>query len=223
METGMITAATTTASTTPSTSSTAKNTLNQDSFLQLLVAQLKNQDPTSSSAMDPNQMVQQLTSFSSLEQATQTNSLLQGLLEKNQALFQAQAVSMVGKTVKVDGSGFSLKGGQASMGLNLSAAADVTLTVTDANGNIVTTLPEGNLGKGDQTLTWNGTDASGNQLPDGDYKVTVTAKSLSGAAVPYTTSLIRKIDSMAFNTDGSISLYSNGQAFSLANVIQVLS
>ncbi len=223
METGMITAATTTASTTPSTSSTAKNTLNQDSFLQLLVAQLKNQDPTSSSAMDPNQMVQQLTSFSSLEQATQTNSLLQGLLEKNQALFQAQAVSMVGKTVKVDGSGFSLKGGQASMGLNLSAAADVTLTVTDANGNIVTTLPEGNLGQGDQTLTWNGTDASGNQLPDGDYKVTVTAKSLSGAAVPYTTSLIRKIDSMAFNTDGSISLYSNGQAFSLANVIQVLS
>jgi flagellar basal-body rod modification protein FlgD len=223
METGMITAATTTASTTPRTSGTAKNTLNQDSFLQLLVAQLKNQDPTSASAMDPNQMVQQLTSFSSLEQATQTNSLLQGLQSQNQALFQAQAAAMVGKSVKVDGSGFALRSGQASMGINLSAAAEVTLTVTDASGNIVTTLPEGNLGQGDQTLTWNGTDASGNKLPDGDYKVTVTAKSLSGAAVPYTTSLIRKIDSVAFNTDGSISLYSNGQTFSLANVIQVLS
>lgn len=223
METGMITATTPAASTTPSTGSTAKNTLNQDSFLQLLVAQLKNQDPTSSSAMDPNQMVQQLTSFSSLEQATQTNTLLQGLQSQSQALFQAQAAAMVGKTVKVDGSGFSLKAGQASMGLNLSAAADVTLTVKDASGNVVATIPEGNLSAGDQTLTWNGQDAAGNPLPDGDYAVSVKATSSSGAAVPYSTNLIRKVDSVAFNTDGSISLFSNGQAFSLTNVIQVLS
>jgi flagellar basal-body rod modification protein FlgD len=223
METGMITAVTPAASTTPSTGSTAKNTLNQDSFLQLLVAQLKNQDPTSSSAMDPNQMVQQLTSFSSLEQATQTNSLLQGLRSQSQALFQAQAAAMVGKTVKVDGSGFSLKAGQASMGLNLSAAADVTLTVKDASGNVVATIPEGNLAAGDQTLTWNGTTANGTALPDGDYSVSVKAATSNGAAVPYSTNLIRKVDSVAFNSDGSISLFSNGQAFSLTNVIQVLS
>ena len=85
------------------------------------------------------------------------------------------------------------------------------------------TIPKGTLPAGDQTLTWNGTDGSGNILPDGDYSVAVTATSPSGAAVPYTTSLIRKVDSVAFNTDGSIALFSNGQTFSLANVIQVLS
>lgn len=219
METGMVTAATTTASTT----STAKNTLDQDSFLKLLVAQLKNQDPTSASSQDPNQMIQQLTGFSSLEQATRTNTLLQGLQSQSQALFQAQAAALVGKTVKVDGSGFSLKSGQASMGLNLSGAADVTLTVKDAKGNVVATIHEGNLPAGDQTLTWNGLDAAGNPLPDGDYAVSLKVVSPGGTAVPFSTNLIRKVDSVAFNTDGSITLFSNGQTFSLANVIQVLS
>lgn len=223
METGMITATTVTPLSTQSTSSTAKNALGQDAFLQLLVSQLKNQDPTSASSQDPSAMIQQLTSFSSLQQATQTNTLLQGLQSQNQALFQAQAAGMVGKTVKVDGSGFALKSGQASMGLNLSTAADVTLTVKDATGNVVATIPEGNLASGDQTLTWNGTDGKGNSLPDGEYQVDVAATSVNGSAVPYTTSLNLKVDSVAFNSDGSIALFSNGHAFSLSNVLQVLS
>ncbi|MEI7614829.1 MAG: flagellar hook capping FlgD N-terminal domain-containing protein, partial [Betaproteobacteria bacterium] len=69
METGMITSATTASSS--AATATAKNALDKDSFLKLLVAQLKNQDPTSDSSQDPNQMVQQMTSFSSLEQAQQ--------------------------------------------------------------------------------------------------------------------------------------------------------
>lgn len=225
MDTGLITSVTTTPSTANSaTSATAKNTLNQDSFMQLLVAQLKNQDPTSASSQDPNQMIQQLTAFSSLDQATQTNTLLQGLQSQNQALFQAQAAAMVGKTVKVDGSGFHLQGGQAgNLGLNLSAAADVTVTVTDAKGNVVATLPQGQMTAGEQTITWNGKDASGNTLPDGDYKVTVAANGADGKAVPYTSNLTLKVDSVVFNTDGSISLISNGNAFSLTNVLQVLS
>jgi flagellar basal-body rod modification protein FlgD len=105
---------------------------------------------------------------------------------------------------------------------SLSAAANVTVTVTDANGNVVATLPKGDLAAGDNTLTWNGKDASGNTLPDGDYKVSIKALSASGAAVPYTSSLNMKVDSVVFNTDGSISLVSNGHTFDLSNVLQVL-
>lgn len=225
MDTSMISSVSTTPSPTSSaTSTTANNTISQDSFLQLLVAQLKNQDPTSASSQDPNQMIQQLTAFSTLDQATQTNTLLQGLQSQNQALFQAQAAAMVGKTVKVDGSGFHLQGGQAgNLGLNLSAAANVTVTVTDASGHVVATLPEGQLSAGNQTVSWNGKDASGNTLPDGDYSVTVNATGADGKAVPYTSNLTLKVDSVVFNSDGSISLMSNGNAFSLSNVLQVLS
>lgn len=216
METGMI-SATTAAATTNTT--TAKNSLDKDGFLKLLVAQLKNQDPTGA-GQDPNQMVQQLTSFSSLEQSQQTNTLLQGLQAQTSGLFQAQTASLVGKNVKVDGSGFNLKSGAASMNLELGAAANVTVTVKDANGKVVATLPQGNLGRGVTTLNWDGRDSSGNVLPDGAYKVDVTATGEDGKAATFRTSLTMKVDAVTFK-DGGIYLASGGNIFSLADVLEI--
>lgn len=218
METGMISAAT--PATTASTTSATKNSLDKDGFLKLLVAQLKNQDPTSAS-QDPNQMVQQLTSFSSLEQAQQTNSLLQGLQNQTSGLFQAQTASLVGKNVKVSGSSFNLKSGQAStMALDLSSAANVTLTVRDANGNAVSILPQGHLSRGANTLAWDGRDASGNPMPDGAYKVDITATGDDGKAVTFQTSQIMKVDSVTFK-DSGIYLASGSSVFSLADVLEI--
>ena len=157
METGMITSATT--ATSSATTATAKNSLDKDSFLKLLVAQLKNQDPTSSSSQDPNQMVQQMTSFSSLEQAQQTNTLLQGLQTQNMGLFQGQAAALIGKTVEVDGSGFNLQSSKASMNIYLNSPANVTFTVKDASGNTVATIPRGELAAGKATVAWDGKDS----------------------------------------------------------------
>lgn len=218
METGMI-SATTAATTTASKTATAKNSLDKDGFLKLLVAQLKNQDPTGA-GQDPNQMVQQLTSFSSLEQAQQTNTLLTGLQAQTSGLFQAQTASLVGKNVKVDGSGFNLKAGSAAMNLELSAAANVTVTVKDANGNVITTLPKGQLARGIASLSWNGLDASGNPVPDGSYKVEVTATGADGKAVPYKTNLTMKVDAVTFR-DGGIYLASGGNVFALADVLEI--
>src|ERR1700690_2685525 len=109
MQTGMISSTpATTAATSSGATTTPSNTLDANSFLQLLVTQLQNQDPTSASAMDPNAMVQQLTSFSSLQQAQDTNALLTGLQGQMGGLFQAQAAGMIGSTVQVSGSQFNL-------------------------------------------------------------------------------------------------------------------
>jgi flagellar basal-body rod modification protein FlgD len=165
-------------------------------------------------------MIQQLTSFSSLEQSQQTNTLLQGLQTQTSGLFQAQSASLVGKTVKVDGSGFNLKSGAATMDLNLSSAASVTLTVKDSSGRVVTTLPQGHLNSGANTLNWDGHDANGNTMADGSYKVEVTATDDSGKAVPYTTSLSMKVDTVTFS-NGGIYLTSGGNVFSLTDVISI--
>lgn len=217
MQTGMIT--TTAPTTTTTSTSTAKNALDKDGFLKLLVAQLQNQDPTGA-GQDPNQMVQQLTSFSSLEQAQQTNSLLTGLQTQTAGLFQAQTAGLVGKTVKVDGSGFNLKAGAASMNIELGSAANVTLTVKDANGKVVATLPQGHLNRGLSAMAWDGKDAAGNALPDGPYKVEVSATGDDGKPATFRTSLSMKVDAVTFS-NGGIYLASGGNVFSLSDVLEI--
>lgn len=67
---------------------------NYQMFLQLLVTELKNQDPTK--PVDPTQTVTQLATFSSLEQAVRTNSLLSAL---NQQAAFSQGASLINRTI----------------------------------------------------------------------------------------------------------------------------
>jgi len=71
-------ATTTQSSSTSSASSSADPLANSSSdlFLQLLVAQLKTQDPTS--PMDPTEMVGQMLSMNQLNELIQIRQLLQG-------------------------------------------------------------------------------------------------------------------------------------------------
>jgi flagellar basal-body rod modification protein FlgD len=59
----------------PTTSAAGLPEANQATFLQLLVAQIKNQDPLSPS--DSTQFLTQLAQFSELEQMTNANTTLQ--------------------------------------------------------------------------------------------------------------------------------------------------
>jgi flagellar basal-body rod modification protein FlgD len=61
---------------TPAASATTpgQDLANEQTFLQLFVAQLKNQDPLNPNAQDPTQMVTELAQFSQLEQSITLNS-----------------------------------------------------------------------------------------------------------------------------------------------------
>jgi len=77
-----------------------KATLNYDNFLQLLVAQMKSQDPTD--PMDASEQMAQLASFSQVEQQIQTNTKLDNILASSSL---TQAASYVGKYMQsADGS-----------------------------------------------------------------------------------------------------------------------
>ncbi len=82
------------ASGTESSTDKASADLNYDSFLKLLVAQMKNQDPTE--PMDSTQQIAQLATFSQVEQTIKTNTNLESLLQRT-SLSEANAV--IGKTV----------------------------------------------------------------------------------------------------------------------------
>ena len=74
--------------------------VNYDAFLQMLIASMRNQDPTTPN--DPAQMLSQLASFSVVEQGIKTNAKLDSLLA---ATAGAQAGTLIGKRIEVaDGS-----------------------------------------------------------------------------------------------------------------------
>ena len=79
---------------TPAAGAQATNMLNYDTFLQILVTQMKNQDPTE--PMDASQYVSQLASFSNVEQNIQINNKLEILLA---ASVVSQVDSIVGRTI----------------------------------------------------------------------------------------------------------------------------
>ncbi|MBB4234903.1 flagellar hook assembly protein FlgD [Rhizobium esperanzae] len=114
-------------STSTSTSSSAKKaTLNYDNFLQLLIAQMKNQDPTS--PMDASQQVAQLATFSQVEQTIQTNTKLDTLLASSSL---TQAGSYVGKYME------SADGTVKGIVDSVKVYSDGIIATTKAGGKIL--------------------------------------------------------------------------------------
>ena len=76
------------------TTSTSKTAVDYQSFLKLLIAEMKNQDPTK--PMDSTQYVAQLATFSQVEQSVQTNTKLDQIMSSS-ALSQADA--LIGRSI----------------------------------------------------------------------------------------------------------------------------
>lgn len=72
-----------------------KNSLGKDSFLKLLVTELKHQDPTK--PMEDREFISQMAQFSSLEQMTNMNKEFKTLLKSSQS---AEAYRLLGKHVE---------------------------------------------------------------------------------------------------------------------------
>ncbi|HDG1667678.1 flagellar hook assembly protein FlgD [Kluyvera ascorbata] len=153
----------------------------QSSFLTLLVAQLKNQDPTN--PLQNNELTSQLAQISTLSGIEKLNTTLgsiSGQIDSSQSL---QASSLVGHGVMIPGS--TILAGKSSsddsvdttpFGIELTQAADkVTATITDSSGKVVRTLNVGAQTAGVHTFTWDGTLDDGSAAPDGAYKVSIAA------------------------------------------------
>jgi len=153
----------------------------QQTFLTLLTAQLKNQDPLS--PMDPSQFTQQLVQMTGVQQQILTNQLLQKMSDSSSGL--GDPVSLIGKTVTATTDTTTLASGKADWLYSLDgAAANVKLVVKDSQGRVVYSATQSAQTVGEHPFSWNGKDLLGNQKPDGgSYTLSVTAQDASGADV----------------------------------------
>jgi len=157
----------------------ANASLNENNFFQLLTAQLENQDPLN--PMSASDFAAELAQFS-------TAIGVQQLQSTQQSYGNLQLSGLVGKNVAVAGNALVLgSGGTATGAFNLSGPASaVTVTVGDAQGNLLQVLNLGPQQAGTQTFTWNGQAADGSALPAGAYQFGVAAAGVKGANVTAT-------------------------------------
>lgn len=130
-------------------------------FLNMLTAQIQNQDPFN--PMEASDFAVQLATFASVEQQTFTNQLLGTLLMQG-------GLSDLGGWVGMEArlySGAYFTGDPIDLSPDPALGADeVILTVRNADGAIVDTRqldPDAN------SYTWDGLDSDGDPLPDGQY------------------------------------------------------
>src|SRR5918998_4459681 len=124
---------------------------NFDAFLLLLTTQLKNQSPLD--PMDTNQFTQQLVQFASVEQQLKSNDTLNALLASARGSTASTAASFVGMQVTADGATSRLSEGKAEWMINPARNGQATLTIKDANGNVMA-APTVALSAGAQRVTW---------------------------------------------------------------------
>ena len=170
--------------------------LGKNEFLELLVAQLNNQDPLS--PQENGEFIAQLAQFSTVEGIEKMNSTMDSMVSSFQSSQALQASSLVGRTVVIPTdqamvdpqNGFS---GQLALP---QASGAVVVNVYDEAGSGVSTINLGALEAGIRDFTWAGTDGSGNVLPAGKYTFEAQA-SIDGETKQLATLLPANVDSVS--------------------------
>jgi flagellar basal-body rod modification protein FlgD len=232
----MITAPSTTASRqTSSTGSTAGTSsdpstqnaapggiMGKDSFLKMLIAQLKNQDPMN--PMQGDQMASQLAQFSSLEQLQQINSNLTEQQKASGTLLGAvqstSAINAIGHTVTAIGN--QLKAGGTDAATTVEAtlsrdAAKTTLHIYNSSGTEVANASLGASKSGMQTFNL-GKLTDG--FKPGTYTYKIDAVDGDGKAVDVQTYTTARIDGVTTGSTGLV-LTSGGITIPYGSVVRI--
>ena len=199
---------------------TGSTDLGEDTFLRLLTTQLQNQDPTN--PVSNEEFVAQLATFSQLEELQGLSGKMDSLTMLNASMNNAAMTNLLGQTVVARGDTFHYGGtGDSTVYYDApSAAADSTLTVYNADGDVVYSTDIGALEQGEGSFTWNGTDRNGQPLPEGDYTFTVAATDSGGDSIDVTTLVRGVVDSMDFS-EGSASPTIDGVPVDMANIVRL--
>ncbi len=191
---------------TAATKSTVADTQNQ--FLNLLVTQMKNQDPLN--PMDNAQVTSQLAQLSTVTGINQLNAAVATLSTNMIAGQNLQAANMIGHGVIAPGSAISLSSGKSIYGIDLVQGADkVDVTIKNAAGATVKTISLGSTASGLNQLTWDGSTDAGGVAADGQYTFSVAATS-AGKAVDAT--------ALSFGLVSSVTSNAQGVKLSVANI-----
>ncbi|HVY82355.1 MAG TPA: flagellar hook assembly protein FlgD [Steroidobacteraceae bacterium] len=204
-----------------SQSAQSNQQLGQNEFLKLMLAQLKNQDPTKPA--DPTQFLSQLAQFSTVTGIQNMQTSMEDLAASLRSTQVLNGASLVGHdvlapaTTNVIAAGQSVKGAAEAP----NGTSEILVTIKDSSGALVRafTTP---ASAGMNEFTWDGKDNLGNAVPAGQYSFEVTAN-VAGQAEALDPLLSSKVASVTIDPkNGSLTLNTSTGAVPLTDVRRVL-
>lgn len=144
--------------------------LGKTEFLELLVAQLNNQNPLD--PQDNGEFVAQLAQFSTLEGIERLNDSMGDILSGVHSSQALQAANLVGRKVILASEKTMVDTAETFKGSVLvpQSSSNVYVSVYDDAGNVVSRINMGAQEAGNQSFMWDGKNSEGEQLPPGKYR-----------------------------------------------------
>jgi len=209
-----------------------KQQLNQDDFMKLMMAQMKNQDPTK--PVDNNEFVAQMAQFSAAQGIKEMNDSFHTLATSLQSSQALQASSMVGRQVMIPGNISEMTStGELRGAVEIPTETEqVIVKIMDNKGQLVKTIELGKHGEGLAAFNWDGVISKGDVNVPGSVeqkaksgKYTLQAEMLvDGKAQAATTYVTDKVNSVSLGkgNQGVTLNLSNTGSKSLADIREIL-
>lgn len=181
--------------------------LDKDAFMKLMLAQMKNQDPTN--PMNSQEMAAQLATFSGVEQMQNMNSTLTEMKNAQKPTEGFAALQFIGKSVAGDSAKLVRAKGDKDHDFSFNLpdnAKEAVIKVRNEQGDIVRTVSLKDLKKGDNNWTWNGLNEQGNATPAGEYQFFIEASNAAGAKLAVKTDFEGLITGLNYTPEGPVLL-----------------
>lgn len=199
-----------------SSTTTAKsnNTLGQDAFMTMLLAELKSQDPLN--PMEGKDFAAQLAQFSSLQQLSNLNTTMSNLPSYLQAFSNAQMAGLIGDEATASGDTITVSGSATNIAFKLpSNIAGGTLKIYNSSGSQVGSADLGSLKAGINSVAWNTSNVN-----QGNYTYEISAVDKSGNAVTAEKLISGTVTGVTFKNDTAY-LNINGQEVAFSNIVSI--
>jgi flagellar basal-body rod modification protein FlgD len=206
-----------------STNDKNRTELGQNEFLELMLTQLRNQDPFK--PMENGEFIGQMAQFSTVSgiaDLTESFQTLSTSLYSTQAL---QASTMIGRSVLTESSVGTLAEDSSLRGaVDLpNATSSGFVRITNPAGELIRELPLGPSGAGLKEFAWDGIGADGQRVPPGQYLISAGYRE-AGRDISLTPLLNSKVTSVSLSANGTDTTLTteNGQELRLSQVRSVL-
>lgn len=193
--------------------------LGQTQFLELMLAQLRNQDPLDPA--DNEAFVAQLAQFSTLEGITNLNDSVASMGSAIRSQLTLQSAGLVGRSVLVPTNTTLMEGAGLVGNIELSqSTANLSVEIAGQAGETIRRLELGAQSAGSLRFQWDGTDENGAALPPGIYQVRATSL-IEGEAVQQEVRLPERVVSVTLADDGARVNLAGGTDVSVTDISEI--